>query len=187
MPASGALSHSSPSAVWPFSTGKAESPTTAISGREHDDEPDRGEEAARQRPARLARLLGEVGDRLEARVGEHRERQREGEVVPGRRHAEDGPLRERVRREEQCEPEDHEQELRREVEPGDDESRRVELRAASEPDAGDRERSRRRRSTMSHGDSRSSSDRRAPSRGSAAGTASRARSRSGSRGRAPSR
>ena len=31
MPASGAFSHSSPSAVCPFSTGKAESPTTAIS------------------------------------------------------------------------------------------------------------------------------------------------------------
>ena len=31
MPASGAFSHSSPSAVCPFSTGKAESPTTATS------------------------------------------------------------------------------------------------------------------------------------------------------------
>ena len=30
----------------------------------------------------LARLLGEVGDRLEPGVGEHRERQREEEVVP---------------------------------------------------------------------------------------------------------
>ena len=29
MPASGALSHSSPSAVWPFSTGKAARPTVA--------------------------------------------------------------------------------------------------------------------------------------------------------------
>ena len=108
-------------------------------GRDHDHEPDRGEEAPRQRPARLARLLGEVGDGLEAGVGEHRQRQREREVVPGRRDAEVGPLRERVRREEQRETEDHEQELRREVEPGDDEARRVELGTAHEPHGGDRE------------------------------------------------
>ena len=35
-----------------------------------------------QHPAGFPRLLGEVGDRLEAGIGEHRERQGEEEVVP---------------------------------------------------------------------------------------------------------
>ena len=125
-------------------------------GRDHDDEPDRREEAPRQRPARLAGLLGEVGDRLEARVGEHRQRQGEGEVVPGRRHPEVGALRERIRGEEQCEAENHEQQLGRQVEPGDDDPGGMELRAARERTAAIA-RITVTAMTMSQGDSRSSS------------------------------
>ena len=53
IPASGALSHSSPSAVWPFSTGKAERPTTATapSARRRARSPRRGSAAA-SAPAR---------------------------------------------------------------------------------------------------------------------------------------
>ena len=50
-------------------------------GHDHD-EADRGEERSRQRATRLGRLLREVRDGLEARVREHRERQRESEVAP---------------------------------------------------------------------------------------------------------
>ena len=51
---------------------------------EDDDEADRGEEASRERATRVARFLGEVRNRLEPGVREHRERQRERDRVPGR-------------------------------------------------------------------------------------------------------
>src|SRR5205809_385133 len=44
---------------------------------EDDDEADRAEEAAGEVATRAPNLLGEVGDRLEAGVGKHRQRQRE--------------------------------------------------------------------------------------------------------------
>ena len=150
MPTSGASSHSSPRAVSPSSTGKAERPTAAIRTVISDDEPDRREEAPRQRPARLPRLLGEVRDRLEAREGEHRERQREREIVPARRDPDVDPGRERVGREDEREAEHDEQELRREVERRDHERRRVQLRPPHEADRrdrGDHRRPRRRRPT----------------------------------------
>ena len=46
---------------------------------DHDDA-DRAEEAARDVDSGAARFLGEVGHRLQARVREHRERQREREI-----------------------------------------------------------------------------------------------------------
>ena len=49
-----------------------------------DDEADRAEEAARQVTSGPADFFGVVGDGLEAGVREHRERQREGDLVPRR-------------------------------------------------------------------------------------------------------
>ena len=138
MPASGASSHSSPSAVWPFSTGKAASPTTATAAVITTTSPIAEKRLRGSVRPGFARLLGEVGDGLEPVYASMAERQREGEVVPGRRDAEVGPLRERVRREEQRETEDHEQQLRRQVEPCDHEASRVELGAARQPHGGDR-------------------------------------------------
>ena len=54
--------------------------------REHRDR-DEGDRA-RDVPRRVARLLGEVRDRLDAGVGDHRDRDRQEEVGPGRRDAE---------------------------------------------------------------------------------------------------
>ena len=129
MPASGAFSHSFPSAVSPFSTGRAAMPTAATAAVTRTTSPI-AEKRLGAASAQLARLLGQVGDGLEPRVGEHGERKREREVVPGRGDAEVGSLRERVGRDDEREAEDDEQELRREVEPGDDEAGGVELRAA---------------------------------------------------------
>ena len=53
-----------------------------------DDRADAAEEALRQLHAGAPRLLREVRDGLEPRVREHRERQREDELVPRRRAAE---------------------------------------------------------------------------------------------------
>ena len=74
----------------------------------------------------LACLLCEVGDRLEAGVGEDAERDREEEVVEpvlagGQRQAVD----EGRRRKQEREAEDHEERLHEQVEEGDDERRTV--------------------------------------------------------------
>ncbi len=106
--------------------------------RQDDDEPDRREEAAGQGSSWLSGFLGEVGDRLEAGVGKHGERQCEGDVRPRGGGPERCPLGQEIRRVEQSEPQDHEQELCREVEPGDCDPAAVEGGAPHEPDAGDR-------------------------------------------------
>ena len=59
-------------------------------------------ERARKRPSRLARLLGEVGHGLEAGVGEHREREREGEIAPVLSGREAEALGERLGREQEA-------------------------------------------------------------------------------------
>ena len=104
---------------------------------DHDHRAERAEEAARQVAARLAGLLGEVRDRLEPRVGEHRERQREGELVPGRRGADRDPVRQQVAGEEEAEAEHDEHQLGDEVDDRDGEPDPVEARPADEPDRRD--------------------------------------------------
>ena len=84
--------------------------------RDDHDQPDRGEERARQRPPGLARLLGEVGHRLEAGVREHRERQREGQVTPVLLARQIEALTQNVGREQERDPEDDEQPLHDEIE-----------------------------------------------------------------------
>ena len=69
---------------------------------------------------RVPRLLGEVGDRLHPRVRDHRDRDPEEELAPGRRDAEVDVADQDVRVEDQRGPDQHEQELRREVEDGED-------------------------------------------------------------------
>ena len=105
--------------------------------RQNYDEPDRGEETAGQGSSRLSGFLGEVGDRLEPGVGEERERECEGEVGPRGRATKRHSLGQDVRREKQCEPQDHEQQLRCEIEPCDCEAAGVELRAAHQPNTRD--------------------------------------------------
>ena len=105
--------------------------------RHDDDEPDGREERARQRAPRLGRLLGEVRNRLEPGVGEHRERQREREVAPVLAAREAEPVDERGRREQEREPEHDEQRLHDEVEERDGERPEVESRAPEDPDPGD--------------------------------------------------
>ena len=67
-------------------------------------------------PRRLARLLGQVGDGLHPRVGEHRDRHREREVRPGRRDAPVDVVDEDRGAEDEEHAEQHEEHLRREVE-----------------------------------------------------------------------
>ena len=110
-------------------------------GHEHD-ESDCREERARQRPAGLARLLGEVGGRLQARVGEHRERQGEREIAPVLSARDAEPLSQDVGREEKCGAEQDEHPLDDEVEDRDGERADVEARVPEEPHACDRGRSR---------------------------------------------
>ena len=130
MPTSGASSHSSPSAVSPFVDRVRGEPDRPDEHGDEHDEPDRGEERARKRASGLGRLLSEVRDGLEARVREHREREREGEVAPVLAASEAEPFRERLRREQQGEPEEHENALHEEVEQRDREPAEVETRAA---------------------------------------------------------
>src|SRR2546421_5480705 len=80
--------------------------------RDHDDR-------ARDAPHRVACLLREVRDGLDPRVGDHRNRDREQEVAPGRRRAEVDVRHEDVRAEDEREAEQHEQDLRGEVDPGE--------------------------------------------------------------------
>ena len=107
-------------------------------GVDRHREPDRGEQAPRQGAARPPRLLGEVRDRLEAGVGEERERQREGDRVPRRRDPEVGPRLERVPRVDQGEPEPHEQDLRAEVDDGDRDHGAIQAGAVQQPVRHDR-------------------------------------------------
>ena len=100
---------------------------------DHDDEADPGEEAARQVPPRLAGLLGEIGDGLEARVGEHRERQREDDLVPARVRPDRDAVGQRFAGEEEREAEHDEHQLRREVEHRDEDPVAVERGAPHQP------------------------------------------------------
>ena len=101
--------------------------------RDEHDEPDAHEEAARQSLPGLARLGGEVRHGLETRVGERREREREGEVPPRRRGAQ-VDVREVARGEDEGEAEDDEQEVGEERQRGDPNGDGVQLRAPDEPD-----------------------------------------------------
>ena len=94
--------------------------------RQDDHQPDRREQRAGQRAARLACLLGEVRDRLEAGVGEESERNREEQVVePVLAGRERQAVDEGRRGEQEREAEDHEERLHEQVEEGDDERRPV--------------------------------------------------------------
>ena len=187
MPTSGASSQSSPSAVEPSSAGNAVTPTIGDQHGDDHDEPDRREERARQRTPGLARLLGQVGDGLEARVGEHRERQREGEVVPApARSRGRSPLVSASGEKTSARPSTTMQQLHRRGRAARARARRCGCAVPDEPHADDRRRSRRPRRPRPTG-SRCSDGAEARRRGSAAGRAPRARSRSGSRGTAPSR
>ena len=85
--------------------------------REVDREHRPGDELVRgrDRAHRVAGLLGEVGDGLDAGVREHRDRDRDREVRPRRRDAPVDVLDERLGAEDEREADDDEQELRREV------------------------------------------------------------------------
>ncbi len=106
------------------------------------DEPDREgdgnheadscEETPWERLARLTRLGGKVGDGLEPRVGDHREREREGDRTPRRRRPEVDALGQRVGREEEHEAEHDEQQMRGEGQPGDQDRAAVETRPPNE-------------------------------------------------------
>ena len=89
------------------------------------------EDRARDGTDRVARLLREVGDGLDPRVGDHRDRDREQEVAPGRRRPEVDVVGERVRAENENEAEQDEQHLRREVDRGETD---VDLRRLLNPD-----------------------------------------------------
>ncbi len=105
---------------------------------ERDDDTDGGEEPAADVDTRPPSLFGEVRNRLEPRVGEHCERQRECDLVPARARAEIDPGCESVGRDEEGEAEDDEQPLRREVEHSDTDPGRVQARAPEEPNERDR-------------------------------------------------
>ena len=109
--------------------------------RERDDDhrADAGEEAPRQGFPRLARLRRQVGDRLEPGEGEHREREREDESVPGRRGAEVDALPEALAREQKREAEPDQEDVREEGEDRDEDRGRVHPSPAHEPDPGDAE------------------------------------------------
>ncbi len=106
-------------------------------GHEHD-EADGGEERARQRAAGLRRLLGQVRDRLEPRVREHRQREREREIGPLLAAGELEAVAERLRREHEREPDQHENGLDGEVEHRDDHPAHVQLRPTDDPHGRDR-------------------------------------------------
>ena len=106
--------------------------------RDGHDRADPREETPRQRSPGLPRLGREVGDGLEAGVGEHRERERERQLVPGGLRAEvDSP--ERVHIEEQGEAEDDQERVRHHRDQRDRHCEAVELRPAHEPDSRERD------------------------------------------------
>ena len=133
------------------------------------------------------RLLRQVRDGLEARVGEHRHRQDERERVPGRRDAR-GALRGAGprRAEQEDEAEDEQQHRRDERDDGHDDRDPVEAGPADQPQDGDPE------DDEDGGDDvprvlRDPDPSRPRGRSSGGRRARRARSRSSSRGAAPSR
>ncbi len=119
--------------------GKGREPDDGDRDVEGDDDTDRAEQAARNVDAGPPRLLGEVGHRLQARVGEHRQRQREGELGPARRRAQIDAPGQRVRREEQGKAEHDDEQLRDEVEHGHTDSGRVETGPPEQAHDGDGE------------------------------------------------
>ena len=88
--------------------------------REVDREDRSRDELVRVRhgASRIAGLLGEIGDGLDAGVGEHRHGNRDREVRPGRRDAPVHVVDEHVGAEHERETDDHEQDLRGEVHDG---------------------------------------------------------------------
>ena len=135
IPTIGACSHSSARSVEPSSAGKAQTPTIGDQHRHDHDEADGGEERSRQRLAGLARLLREVRHRLETGVGEHREREREEEVVPALARREVEAARQHLRREDEREPEHDDEQLHGEVEEREHERGAVDAGVAGEPHA----------------------------------------------------
>jgi hypothetical protein len=96
--------------------GKRDQREREIDGEDGDrDEPDR----ARNVPRRVASLLREVRDGLDAGVGDHRHRNREEEGAPRRGDSPVHVVDEDARAEDEDEAEDDEQELRREVDDGE--------------------------------------------------------------------
>ncbi len=84
----------------------------------------------RHLPARIGGLLGHVRDRLDARVGEHRQRQREDQFLPARHAAEVHLVDQQRRVEDERKAEADEQDLGAEV---DDREHEVELGRLAEP------------------------------------------------------
>ena len=85
--------------------------------REEDREHRERDELVRVRhvPGRIAHLLGQVGDGLDTRVGEHGDRHGERKVRPGWSHAPVNVVNQRLRTEDQGNTHEHEQDLRGEV------------------------------------------------------------------------
>ena len=107
------------------------------------DEPDRARDVAR----RVAGLLREVGDGLDPGVGDHRHRNRHEEGAPRRRDSPVDVVGEDARAEDQDEPDDHEQELRGEVDDGEEDVQPCRFLDPDDvqPDEQERSRARRRR------------------------------------------
>ena len=83
-----------------------------VDGKHGDDHaPDR----ARHRARLVAGLLGHVGDRLDARVGDHPDGNRHQEAFPRRGDAEMDVVDEHLRREHERDADDHQEQLRGEV------------------------------------------------------------------------
>ena len=117
--------------------GKRRKPDHRDRDVEHHDDADRAEQAARNVDPGPARLLGEVGHRLQARVREHRERQGKRQLGPARGRADLDTPRQGVRREEQGKAEQDDQQLRHEVEHRHADSGRVETRSPEQAHDGD--------------------------------------------------
>ncbi len=101
--------------------------------REVDGEDGPGHELVGVRHAadRVAYLLREVGDRLDAGIRQHRHRHREREVRPGRRDAPVDVVHENLRVEHEHDPDGDEQELGGEVDDGEED---VEVRRLLDAD-----------------------------------------------------
>ena len=82
---------------------------------DHCDRDDDAPYRARDRPAEVARLLGEVGHGLDSRVRHHPDRDRDQEVADRGRGPEVDVVDKRAGREHQHAAEDHEHDLRQEV------------------------------------------------------------------------
>ena len=102
--------------------------------REHGDGHPR--DRARDVLRRVACLLCEIRDGLDPRVRDHRDRNREREVRPGRRDAEVDVRAEAVRAEDQREPDSDQKQLRGEVDQREED---VESRSLLDPDDVDRD------------------------------------------------